>query len=131
MDIKFIRLDIHSSFTCYTVRHTNTQRSLQTHSRKFQTQVTPFLSALSNSLSLSHSFIKQIRGPNLKQIHSHCAEGTLNAVLNAIRSILNAVRSSPCRRYSPFLLNPFSFLLLRFLCVSFSNFRFWNFMILT
>ena len=83
MDIEFIRLDIHSSFSSHTVRHTNTQRSLQTHSRKFQTQVTPFLSALSNSLSLSHSFIKQIRGPNLKQIHSHCAEGTLNAVLNA------------------------------------------------
>ena len=83
MDIEFIRLDIHSSFTSHTLRHTNTQRSLQTHSRKFQTQVTPFLSALSNSLSLSHSFIKQIRGPNLKQIHSHCAEGTLNAVLNA------------------------------------------------
>ena len=65
----------------------------QTHSRKFQTQVTPFLSALSNSLSLSHSFIKQIRGPNLKQIHSHCAKGTLNAVLNAFSTPFVAHRA--------------------------------------
>ena len=44
---------------------------------------TPFLSALSNSLTLTHtltnSFIKQIRGPNLKQIRSHCQEGSLSS----------------------------------------------------
>ena len=42
---------------------------------------TPFLSALSNSLthSLIDSFIKQIRGPNLKQIRSHCHEVCLSS----------------------------------------------------
>ena len=29
--------------------------------------------------SLTHSFIKQIRGPNLKQIRSHCQEGSLSS----------------------------------------------------
>ena len=32
-----------------------------------------------HSLSLTHSFIKQIRGPNLKQIRSHCQEGSLSS----------------------------------------------------
>ena len=45
--------------------------------------LTPFLSALSNSLTLTHSltnsFIKQIRGPNLKQIRSHCHDGCLSS----------------------------------------------------
>ena len=46
--------------------------------------------------------------------------------LKQSQSIVNVVRSPPCQRYSLFLLNTLSFLLLRFLCLSLSL-QFWIF----
>ena len=74
--------------------------------------------------SLNHSFIKQIRSPVLKQIR--CPLSRRQSLKQS--QLIVTVRSPPCWRYSLFLLNTLSFLLLRFLCLSFSfsNFRFWN-----
>ena len=62
MDIEFLRLDIHSSYNPHTVKHTNIQRSLQTHRpENFKHRSHPFSPpSQTQSLSLlTHSFLSQ------------------------------------------------------------------------
>ena len=87
MDIEFLRLDIHGSFSSHTVKHTNTQRSLQTHRpENFKHRSHPFSPpSQTQSLSLiTHSFLSQIGFVNAvrshcSQILSHCQEGSLSS----------------------------------------------------
>ena len=127
-EIEFIRLEI-----CKT--KTNTQHFQTTHYKilKVQTHSLTHSNTLSlRPLKLSHSLTHSFRFKQSQPSAKAKSQPTVTKVvtLKQSQSIVNVVRSPPCQRYSLFLLDTLSFLLLRFLSLSLSlsNFRFWNFM---
>ena len=84
-----------------------------------------------SSNSLTHSNTLSLCPLKLTHSFTHSLSSNHSPMLKQNRSLLSTLFVAQlCRSYSLFLLNTLSFLLLKFLCLclSFSNFRFWNFM---